>query len=215
VRIEDQAVAFSVAVEGPPDSKGNGLMVVYDAVGTERSRTDLGELVPGQRWDALLDLPVGSLADGDYAVWVFVGSEASDGSFGKGDQKGASFLVGRGRVYPSTERAAARGFAAPPTLSPMRLEGTWIVFDMTNAETYDVAVTYQVSISQPGGTTREFHSTELLRPRATQQGHQLLPDDLPNGKYMVIVLAQAEGSDFPATVLGDVLIDGAVVTMVP
>jgi len=212
LRVDDQAVAFSVTVDGPPDTNAKGDLIVYDAAGVERSRTDLGQMTGPQRWDAWLELPVHSLPDGDYAAWVFV---VTDGDYlgpGSTDQKGISFLMGRGRVYPSQEAAPKREFGQPPTVSPMRLEGTWIVFDMTNAQSYDVPVNHEFTIGQEGGTFQTFRGQELLQAKATQQGHYLLPDDLADGKYLAALSVQVEGSDFPAVGISYILIDSGVIT---
>jgi hypothetical protein len=214
LRIDDQAVAFSVTVDGPEGSKGKGDLIIYDAAGTERSRTDLGELTAGQKWDAWMELPVQSLGDGDYAAWVFVVTDGPDGTFGTNDEKGISFLVGRGRVYPSHEGTPKREITEPPALSPLRLEGSWVVFDMTNSQAYDVPVTHTFMIGQENGRFQEFHGTELLQAKATQQGHYLLPADLADGKYLATVGVQVEGSDFPSVGLTYILVDRGVFTQV-
>jgi hypothetical protein len=215
LRVDDQAIAFTVTIDGPPDSKGEGSMIVYDATGAERSRTDLGALTSDQSWDVWLELPVASLGDGDFYARVIIVTQTAAGEYGGTANEGVSFLVGRGHVYPSTERAADLGHARPPTLSSLRLEGSWVVFDMTNPEAYDLAVTHEFSIGQEGGSFQTFRGAELLKVGATQQGHYLLPENLVDGKYMLLVSVQTEGSAFPATALAYMLLEGGVFTMVP
>jgi hypothetical protein len=216
LRVEDQAIAFTVTIDGPPDIKGEGSMMVYDATGTERSRTDLGVMTADQHWDVWLELPVASLGDGDFYARVIIVTKTSDGGFGDGTaNEGVSFLVGRGRVYPSTEHAPDLDFIRPPTISPIRLEGSWVVFDMTNPEAYALAVTHELMVGQQGGTFQTFRGAELLPIGATQQAHYLLPEGLVDGKYMLLVSVQAEGSAVPATGLAYILVEGDVVTMVP
>ncbi len=215
LRVDDQAIAFTITIEGPPDAKGEGTMIIYDATGTERSRTDLGALTADQSWDVWLEVPVASLGDGDFYARVIIVTETSVGESGGTANEGVSFLVGRGRVYPSTEHAPDLGHASPPTVSPLRLEGSWVVFDMTNPEAYDLAVTHEFMVGQQGGTFQTFRGAELLPVGATQQGHYLLPEDLLDGKYMLLVSVQTEGSAFPATSLAYILLEGGIVTMVP
>ena len=190
-------------------------MIVYYATGAEHSRTDLGALTADQSWDVWLDLPVASLGDGDFFVRVIIVTKTAEGESGGTANEGVSFLVGRGRVYPSTERAIDVGFASPPTVSGLRLEGSWVVFDMTNTEARDLAVTHEFSIGQEGGTQQRFHGAEFLPANATQQGHYLLPEGLAEGKHMLIVTVQTEGSAIPAFAVAYILLDGGVVTMVP
>ncbi len=216
LRIDGQALAFTLAVEGNEGDYGEATMIVYDASGSERERTDLGRLAAGQSWDAVLDLPAATLDDGDYGAWVFATTTTADGQFGTAAEQGVSFLVGRNHVYPSTEHVDKRTFTTPPTLSPLRLEGTWIVFDMTSHETFDVEVYHEFSIGiQDSGNFETFHGEELLRAGATQQGHYLLPDNLADGQYLAMVTIQNEGSDYVAPALLTLQIDGTVISVLP
>jgi hypothetical protein len=63
LRVDDQAIAFTVKVDGPPGTTGEGSMMVYGATGTERSRTDLG-VMTRPTLGRLAELPVASLGDG-------------------------------------------------------------------------------------------------------------------------------------------------------
>ncbi len=217
LRIEGQALAFTLAVDGNEGDYAESIMVVYDAAGSERERTDLGKMAAGQSWDAVLDLPAATLDDGDYGAWIFTTTVTADNEFGTGAEQGVSFLVGRNHIYPSTEHVDKRTFTTPPTLSPLRLEGTWIVFDMTSLETYDVEVYHEFSIGiQESGDLQTFHGEELLRAGATQQGHYLLPDNLADGRYMAVVTIQNEGSEYvgpPA--VANLQVDGTVITVLP
>jgi hypothetical protein len=215
LRIEEQGVAFRVTVDGPEGTTGKGTIIVYDALGVERSRTDLSDLSAGQSWDSWYELRGEKLGDGDFTAWVIVVADTVDGSFGKTDEKGVSFMVGRGRVYPSQEVAHAIEHATPPTISPLRLEGSWVVFDMTNPEAYDVTVAHELMIGQEGGTFQTLKGTELLQANATQQAHYLLPADLVDGKYLIAVSVTVAGSYFPNLALAYILVDSGVITVVP
>ena len=115
LRIEGQALAFTLAVDGNEGDYAEAMMVVYDAAGTERERTELGRMAAGQSWDATLDLPAATLEDGDYGAWIFASTTtAADNQFGTGAEQGVSFLVGRNHIYPSTEHVDKRTFTTPP-----------------------------------------------------------------------------------------------------
>ena len=214
LRIEGQSLAFNVSIGGDPGGQASAFMFIYDAAGTERLRSDLGSMVVGDSWDSAIDLPAATLGDGDYGAWVNVLTKTADDQFGPTAEQGVSFLVGRGQIYPSREHADQRTFTTPPTLSPLRLEGTWVVFDMTNGEHFDLEVAHQLSIGQENvGVLRTFHGQELVRAGATQQGHYLLPDDLADGRYYVTVELRNEGSDFPVAGLAEIQIDGTAITL--
>ena len=217
LRIEDQTLAFTVSVTGDAGGHAEVTTIVYDAAGTERQRTDLGSMSVGDIWEAHLDLPRSTLDDGDYGAWVYVVTVAADERDGPSIEQGVSFLVGRGRIYPSREAADKRTFTTPPTLSALRLEGTWIVFDMTNHEAFDVEVSHQLSVSTAGlyDNYQTFHGQELVRAGATQQGHYLLPDHLADGRYDVLVTIQNEGSDLMDPAIALIQVDGNVITEVP
>jgi hypothetical protein len=106
LRIEDQTVAFGVSID-PAEITGYGMMEVYNAAGDRLSGTDLGAFTSGQVWNLPLD-PGGELADGDFAAWVKVNAEDPYHAVGF-DEKGISFLVGRGRIFPSREFAPPVG----------------------------------------------------------------------------------------------------------
>ncbi len=216
LRIEGQALAFTLTVDGDEGGFAELMMIVYDASGTERERTDLGKMASGQTWEAMLDLPAANLDDGDYGAWVYANTTTADNQFGTGAEQGVSFLVGRNHVYPSTEHADKRTFTTPPTLSPLRLEGSWLVFDMTSHETFDVEVHHEFGIGiQDSGDLQTFHGEELLRAGATQQGHYLLPENLADGRYLMVITIQNEGSDYIAPAVAGLQVDGGVMTVVP
>src|SRR5258706_2358120 len=199
LRIDDQQLTFTLTVTGDPGGTASVYTFVYDAAGSERQRSDLGSMNVGDTWEAHLDLPVGHLEDGDYGAWVDVLTTAADGLDGTNAKEGVAFLVGRGRVYPSHEHVDQRAFQDPPTLSPLRLEGTWVVFDMTSTAPHDVEVAHRMSVGiADSGNVQEFHGQELLRAGATQQAHYLLPEHLDDGRHVVVVTAQNQGSDYPA-----------------
>lgn len=214
MRIENQMLAFTLTVTGDTDGVAEPFMRVFDAAGNERQRADLGKMLAGQTWQASLDLPHG-LEDGDYGVWISVTTKNAAEEMGNFTEQGLSFLVGRGHVYPSTEAADKRGFTAPPKLSALRLEGSWIVFDMTNSEQYDIEVRHEMFIGRENmNDQQKFHGEELVRAGATQQAHYLLPDALPDGQYYVGVTIQTEGSDYAVPELMNLRVDGSVVTHV-
>jgi hypothetical protein len=215
VRIDDQSIAFTLDVSGDPGGTASAYLFIYDAAGTERERTELGSMSVGQTWEAHLDLPVSKLEDGDYGAWVDVLTKAADGQDGTFAREGVAFLVGRGRVYPSHEHVDQRSFDDPPTLSPLRLEGSWLVFDMTSTAKHDVEVLHRMAIAiAESGNAQEFHGQELLRAGATQQAHYLLPEHLEDGRYVVAVSAQNEGSDYPSVGVLELQVSGGVVTVI-
>src|SRR5262245_28239939 len=110
LRIHDQQLMTTVNVTGAQGGFGQALMVVYDAGGTEKHRTDLGRLDAGQQWDLTLDVQGSGLEDGDYGAWIYISLTGADGSMSGFAEQGVSFLVGRGEIYPSREVADKRGF---------------------------------------------------------------------------------------------------------
>ena len=215
LRIDDQALAFTLEVGGDPGADVYSSMVIYDAAGTDLQRTELGTMASGESWQASLDLAASTLVDGDYGVWVFVIAGADHDMAGPAVQEGVGFLIGRGRVYPSREHVDQRTFATPPTLSPIRLEGSWIVFDMSNHETTDLEVSHEFSISaEDSFDSQKFHGIELVRAGATQQAHYLLPENLAGGRYLLSVTISNEGSDYTDLAWAKIQVDGDVITFV-
>ena len=214
LRLEGQALVCTITLTGDAGGYGNAMMLVYDGSGVEHGRTDLGSMWVGQPWDANLDLPH-SLPDGDYGAWIYVNPTASDGQAGQQVQQGISFLVGRGHIFPSTEAPDERTHQPAPAISFLRLEGTWIVFDMINHESFDVEVVHELTISDMVPTdVAKMNGRELVRAGATQQAHYLLPDTLADGKYLVDVMVSAEGSDRSTMGMAEIEVDGAAVTLV-
>ena len=108
-----------------------------------------------------------------------------------------------------------RTLTTPATLSPLRLEGSWIVFDMTSRETFDVEVYHEFGIGiEDSGDQQTFHGTELLRAGATRQGHYLLTENLADGRYLAVVTIQNEGSDYIAPAISSLQVDAGVITVV-
>jgi hypothetical protein len=215
LRVDGQAITCSISVTGDPGGLGEAYMMVYDAAGTEQQRSELGSIAAGQTWDAHLDLPHG-LADGDYGAWVHVLTQDANGTYGQTAEEGVSFLVGRGQIFPSREQADKPSTADPPKISALRLEGSWLVFDMTNAEHFDIEVTHKYSIGVvDSGSFQTFHGQELLRAGHTQQAHYLLPDQLADGRYLIVVEVSVEGSMAMAPEIAEIQVNGGVMTMVP
>jgi hypothetical protein len=215
LKIQDQQLLGRVSVVGDSGGYGDALMVVYDAGGTERHRTDLGKLEAGQQWDLTLDVLGGGLEDGDYGAWIYLSLTAADSSAGRGVEQGVSFLVGRGEVYPSREAADRRHFENPVEPSNLRLEGSWIVFDMKNTAGFDVEVAHSLQIANDTTTPHRANGEELVRAGATQQGHYLLPDQMADGRYDVSVVVQAQGSDLQLPVAISIDLNQGVVTVAP
>jgi hypothetical protein len=215
LKIQDQQLLGRVNVEGDSGGYGDALMVVYDAGGTERHRTDLGKLEAGQQWDLTLDVLGGGLEDGDYGAWIYLLLTTADGSAGVAAQQGVSFLVGRGEVYPSGEAADRRHFDNLVEPSNLRLEGSWIVFDMKNTARFDVEVAHSLAILNDATTPHKANGEELVRAGATQQGHYLLPEQMADGRYFVSVVVQAQGSDMQLPVGINIDLNQGVVTVAP
>ncbi len=87
---------------------------------------------------------------------------------------------------------------------------------MTSHETYDVETHHEFAIGiQDSGEMQIFHGEELLRAGATQQGHYLLPENLADGRYLMIITIQNEGSDYIEPAIAGLQVDGGVLTVVP
>lgn len=216
MRIDDQALVLHIAIDGDPGGFAQPMMFIYDAAGTELTRNLLGPMTTGQKWDARLDMAVATLHDGDYAVWVQIETATADEQAGPVVQQGISFLVGGGRIHPSREHVDERRAANPPTVSPLRLEGNWVVFDMTNHEAFDVGAAHDLAFSLVGtANVHRFKGQELLRAGATQQGHYLLPADLADGHYEGFVHVRREGSDDSAMSHIEFQVEGTTITQLP
>ena len=214
LNIHDQQLWGRVSVVGDAGGFGQTTLVIYDASGAERSRSDLGKMEAGQPWDLQLDVEGGGLEDGDYAAWLWVYLTAADGSSANVVEQGINFLVGRGEVYPSREAVDKPNFESAVEPSNVRLEGSWIVFDMKNTATHDIEVSHSVSIIGDSGIVHRSNEEELVRAGATQQGHYLLPEHIANGRYFVSVIVQAHGSDAAMPTGMNIDVDQGVVTVV-
>ncbi len=217
LRVEGAAIAFTVAVTGPAEATFDTLMLAYDSTGDERNRTDCGRMTGGQTWDASLDLPVHSLGDGDYSVWVFVMPTDTGGAPPTPvAQAGVSFMIAQGHVYPSHERPVALTEINAPQLTGVRLEGTWVVFAMTNDESFDIEVLHELRLEPPdGGDARVFEGKEVLRGRGTQEGHYLLPEDLADGRWRFAVTVRVANTfDLSATSYHALDVNGRVLTLI-
>jgi len=212
LQITDQQLICKVNVDG---ANASAMMIVYDAGGTERARTDLGTMEAGQSWDLTLDVLGGGLEDGDYGAWIYVFPVAGEGTTGNGAEQGVSFLVGRGEVYPSREAADKRHFDTPVECSNLRLEGSWVVFDMKNTSKVDVEAAHSLMITNGTAAVHHANGEELVRAGATQQGHYLLPEQMENGRYTAVVVVQAQGSDAQVPALMNIDVDDNVVTIAP
>jgi hypothetical protein len=215
LQIRDHQLFGRISVVGGAGEYGTATLVVYDAGGTERYRSDLGRMDAGQPWDLQLDIHGSGLEDGDYGAWIWVALNHADGSMGDVVQEGVSFLVGRGQVYPSREPVDRRDFDTPVEPSNMRLEGSWVVFDMKNTARFDVEVAHSFGITNDTGTPYTAHGEELVRAGATQQGHYLMPEQIPDGTYFMMVVVQAQGSDGQLPISLNIEVRQGVVTVTP
>jgi hypothetical protein len=92
------------------------------------------------------------------------------------------------------------------------VDGSWVVFEMTNVCSYDVPANYDVEVGPAGGPYHEFHGEELLQANATQQGHYLLPEDLDDGSYTVSVTGTVQGNLSAAGAELSIQVSGGVIT---
>jgi hypothetical protein len=215
LRIENQQLHGTVSVDGDPGGVGVAVLAVYDAAGAQRFQSDLGNLAVGESWDLHLDVEGGSLEDGDYGAWIFVTLLDTDGAPVEDVQSGVSFLVGRGEVYPSREAVDERRHDDDPVqASNLRIEGSWIVFDMTNPMQYDVEVAHELSITKEFDQVHRAQGEELVRAGGTHQGHYILPERMADGRYSVMVIVQAKGGDYQSLIDINVDVNQEVVTVV-
>jgi 2-phospho-L-lactate transferase/gluconeogenesis factor (CofD/UPF0052 family) len=217
LRIQDQQLLAKITVAGDAGGYAEPMLVLYDAGGTERRRMQLGRMDAGQDWDLMPDLNDGSLEDGDYGAWIYTALTAADGTTSFATEQGISFLVGRGEVYPSREAVDKRTFEAPVEPTNLRLEGSWVVFDMKNTAKHDVEVHHHLMILSSTDSTDPHRASgeELVRAGATQQGHYLLPEQMTDGRYDVSVVVEAQGSDAEMPLLIAIDVRQGVVSVAP
>ena len=226
IEIRDQKVAYTVTFGGTASDALRPLasvaVKVYDGSGTERWTHDQpvadGFLTAPQSWET--ELPT-DLDDGDYAAWVWawIWDDPTDGStFSPEDEKtasqGVSFLVGRGRIYASTEAVGARDGGAELRLGDPRLNGTWVVTDVTNTATYDVPTVHSLIVFVDSDQF-EVKGEELVQAGATQQLNHLLPENLPDGNHPAMVSVRPEGTDVDLMKTLRIEKHGDVVALVP
>ena len=195
MRIQDQQLAFSLTIVGAQGAYGEAQMAVYNAAGAYLGGSTLGRFEAGQPWTAALDI-AGSAkdGDGDYAAWVTVTLTDENGDYVGLTEEGVSFLVGRGHIYPTTEKPGAIGMDDLPEMGPLRLEGDWAVADIKNPHAYDIPITHQLMVFAAGDSlVHHAKGQELLQSKATQQLHHLMPNGLANGTYSLFMGANVDG----------------------
>jgi len=194
--LNDQTAYAVVTFTGPPDATGSSRLVIYDATGAEVWSQPLYEETLGTIWqhEANIDLPIDTLGDGDFGLWVTAWMGAADGEPLDNASQGLSFMVGRGRAYKSGEAVHEPDMDQPVIIHDTRLEGTWVFIDMVNHSNYDVSVVHGISVLLNGSEIHTATGEELVNASATQQAHHLLPEGLADGDYTVHATVQAEGS---------------------
>lgn len=226
IEIKDQQVSYAISFAGTTTDAAKPAAAVsvkvYDASGTERWNHDEqvadGFLGTPQQWETALPT---DLEDGDYAAWVWAwlwDDAGDDLTLGPDDQKtasqGVSFLVGRGRIYASTEAVAARNGGDEIEVGDPRLQGTWVITDVKNKATYDVPTAHSLIVFVDADQL-EVKGEELVQAGATQQLNHLLPDDLPDGNHPAMVSVRPEGSDVDLMKTLRIEKHGDVVALVP
>ena len=201
LRIDGQAVVFIVDFTGDPEVVAASDLYIYDATHDLKKYDELGKWPLSQvhQHTGHYEITAKDLPDGDYAAWIKSYLTVDDPATGvptypAEETKGVSFLVGRGRVYASSEEAHAEDEGnAVVHLSNLRLNGTWVEFDMENKATHDVSVDHGIMLHKPDGSIQEIEGREIVNASATQAAHHLLPEALPDGSYAVTATASVEG----------------------
>ena len=209
IDIADQKVVYTVTFAGTSTDtvkpKAAVAIKVYDASGTERWSQDEqvaeGSSTAPQRWETALPT---DLDDGDYAAWAWASiwdDSDDDTTLGPDDHKvasqGVNFLVGRGRIYASTRPSLLATRAKSSQLGDPRLQGTWIVTDVTNTAAYDVSTSHSLNLFLGTDLFGEVKGEELVHANATQQINHLLPEGMPDGRYTAVVVVRPEGRRRP------------------
>jgi hypothetical protein len=201
-RIDGQTVVFSIDFTGPPDAIAESNMYVYDATSELKKYDELwkGPISESHQHAGHYDLPASTLPDGDYAVWIRAWVSTHDASSGLDmvateGTEGLSFLVGRHHVYASAEEAHADDPGkVKVSIAHLRLEGTWVIFDLVNAAAYDVSVDHSIGVYRDGSSFHNAAGRELVNGNTTQSAHHLLPEEIPDGSYSVSAYVQVEGA---------------------
>ena len=227
IDIADQKLVYSATFAGTSTDtltpKAVVSVRVYDASGTERWSQEEpvaeGFLTAPQRWETALPT---DLDDGDYAAWAWAtiwDDSSDDNALGAGDHKvasqGVNFLVGRGRIYASTEAVAPRNSGEELNLGDPRLQGTWIVTDVTNTAAYDVSTAHSLNLFLGTDLFGEVKGEELVHANATQQINHLLPEGMPDGRYTAVVVVVPEAADLEHTRSVELEKNGDVLAVVP
>ena len=99
----------------------------------------------------------------------------------------------------------------------MRLEGTWVVFDLVNSAEHDVTVEHSILFGRPAEEDefKEMKGREVVNGKATQSAHHLLPDALPDGSYTVYANSRIDGARGEYTVGLEFQAQGGALTVVP
>jgi hypothetical protein len=223
LRIDGQSVVFTIDFTGAPELEATSHLRIYDSSSEMKKEEELyrAPLSDVHQHSGTYDLPAGTLGDGDFTVWVEANlwerdPESRSGMSVADASKGVSFLVGRGRVYPSSEAAPAIDAETVITIENLRLEGTWVVFDLVNSADHDVSVDHLIRFGlTEEDELQEMKGREVVNTKATQAAHYLLPEALPDGSYSVYAHAQVEGARGEDLARLDFLAHGGSLTVVP
>jgi hypothetical protein len=204
--IDGQAVVFTIDFTGAPELDAQSYLRIYDSSTELRKEQELYRALLSEvnQHSGTYDLPGGDLGDGDFTVWIEAhlwerDPESRSGMAVANETKGVSFLVGRGRVYPSSEAAPAIDAENVIKIENLRLEGTWVVFDLVNSADHDVSVDHWIRFGRLEEEDDEFPAMkgrEVVNAKATQSAHHLLPEALPDGSYAVYAHSQVEGAPY-------------------
>jgi hypothetical protein len=223
LRIDGQAAVFTIDFTGAPELEAESYLRIYDSSTEMKKEQELYRalLSDVDQHSGTYDLPAGDLGDGDFTVWVEAhlwkrDPESRSGMSVAHDTKGVSFLVGRGRVYPSAEAAPAIDAANVIMIENLRLEGTWVVFDLVNSADHDVSVDHSIRFGRwEEEEFQEMKGRELVNAKATQSAHYLLPEALPDASYTVVASSQIEGAQSESSDSLDFQAHGGALTVVP
>ena len=222
LRVDGQAAVFTIDFTGAPELEAESYLKIYDAATQVRKEEELyrAHLSDVHQHSGSWDLPADELEDGDFTAWIEAYLWERDAEGGRAvanERKGVSFLVARGQVYPSTEAAPPIDARNVIMIENVRLEGTWVVFDLVNSADHDVTVEHSILFGRPAEDEnfQEMKGREVVNGKATQSAHYLLPEDLADGKYTVYANSQIHGASGGLTDGLDFVAHDGILTVVP
>ena len=218
--VEGGTLVYETQITGPEDLNVEMIFVVYDASGEERWRQEYewGTDPFARAMNTQIEWPAGTFADNtDYGAWLHIWLKDAAGTVVGSAEKGVSFMTGRGQAYASTEPPPEHtsNTAFDVLAQNCRVEGTWVVFDLHNTTDHDVQVTHLLEVSNSAGETlAKTSGDEVVRGKAVQQAHHLLPENLANGQYILMPLIDVHGSgaEWPGDAV-TIEVDDGVITV--